>query len=84
MKSIDEKQMEIIRGNSQGSMASAQQQSPGVKRAIWYEHIRQHLEHNSKSCAHEHVDTGMKRSWCKHCDADMEFCAETGEFKALA
>jgi hypothetical protein len=25
------------------------------------------------TCPHQWIDTGMKRSWCKHCDASASF-----------
>lgn len=30
--------------------------------------------------SHEFVDTGTKRSWCKHCDIDAVYDIERGEY----
>lgn len=32
-------------------------------------------------CQHEWVDTGMRRSWCKHCDQDGVLNMETGTYE---
>lgn len=35
-----------------------------------------------KNCTHDWVDTGMRRSWCKHCDADAKL-NEHGEWEPV-
>lgn len=37
----------------------------------------------AKRCNHSFVDTGMLRSWCKHCDKEALFNRSTGQYDLL-